>query len=314
MTLLRSMPWKARIRITAMAGGLALLVYAVSNPFVPINLIRNPSLVRQNLGALSRAGAIVGKSSEIGAIQNARRLIIEGASMVGGVTGLIGLLVMAGNYTWWRDRRWRNVTVLLGVPSALILLQFTLLAAGKPGEFGRFFILPDIALVLAATVLVSCIGWGRMIEAALCALLVLVAAYQGLAYSAAFGQDTQQTASRMIAAARLEALWQQGARTLAVRAEPAPYSLPPIDITSWKLLLLPKDWQPSTLGNAPDVVITPVDQIGREADLLNTPYQRSYISGKAPWIRTSIAWADKPFELLVKRSAATPQSASRPAK
>ncbi len=301
MTLLRPMQWKGRAKLCAMAIGIAIVVYFITNPFVPINLIRNPSLVRQNLSALGHAGAIVGKSSDIGAIQNARRLIIDGASMVGGVTGFIGLLMMAVNHSWWRDWRWRAPTVLLGVPSALILIQLTLLAGGKAGEFGRFFILPDVALAIVAVVLVSCIGWGRWVESGLCALLVFIAGFQGLAYCAGFLEDTGATASRQTAAAKLEEFRAKGARTLAVRAEPGPYSLPPVDMTSWKLLLLPANWQAGASEDSPDVIISPVDQVGAEGDIAGTPYRRIFVSGKLPWIRTSISWADKPFEVLVKR-------------
>lgn len=301
MTLLCQIAWKDRAKLSAMAIGIALVVYLMTNPFVPINLIGNPSIVRQNLSALGHAGAIVGRSSEIGAIQNARRLIIDGASMVGGVTGIIGLLIMAVSRSWWHDRRWRAAAVLLGVPSALTLIQFTLLAGGKPGEFGRFFILPDVALVIVAVVLVSCIGWGRWIEASFCALFAFIAGFQGLAYCAGFLEDTSATASRQTAGAKLEEFRARGARTLGVRAEPAPYSLPPVDITNWKLLLLPANWQSDASQDSPDVIISPVDQIGLEGDVANTPYRRIFVSGKVPWIKTSISWADKPFEILVKR-------------
>jgi len=301
MVLLRPIPWKERAKLSFMAIGMALVVYAITNPFVPINLIRNPAIVRQNLSALRHAGAIVGKSSDIGAIQNARRLIVDGASMVGGVTGLIGLLMMAVNHSWWHDRRWRAPTVLLGVPSTLILIQFTLLAGGKAGEFARFFILPDVALVIVAVVLVSCIGWGRWVESGFCALLVLIAGFQGLAYCAGFLEDTGASASRQTAAAKLKEFRARGARTLALRAEPAPYSLPPVDMTSWKLLLLPANWQAAASEDSPDVIVSPVDQVGVEADVPNTLYRRIFVSGKLPWIRTSISWADKPFEILVKR-------------
>jgi len=301
MTLLRSQSWKARAKITCAAVAMAIGVYCLTNPFVPINLLRNPAVVRDNFAALSNAKAISGKSTDIAAIPNARRLIIDGASMVGGVTGLIGLLIMAVNHTWWRNRRWRNVTVLLGVPSFLVLIQFTMLAAGKQGEFGRFFILPDVALVLLAVVLASCIGWGEKFEAGILVLLVAVAGFQGLSYLAAFLEDARgNTAARTIAAARLKDLWNHGARTLAIRSDPAPYCLPPIDITAWRLQLLPYNWQPTT-NNAPDVIVTPVDEISTQAELPGTPYTRTFITGNRPWLKNRITWADKPFEILVRR-------------
>jgi hypothetical protein len=307
MTLLRALSWNDRAKITAAAGGLALFVYCITNPYVPINLIRNPAVLKQNLSALSQAKAIIGKESDIGAIQNARRLIIEGASMVGGVTGIIGLLFMIVNHSWWRNVRWRNATLLLGVPAALILIRFTMLAGGKQGEFGRFFILPDVALVILAVVVASNIGWGKKIEAVILGLLVMIAGFQGLAYQAGFLQDARgDSSSRMIAAQRIAALWNSGARTLAVHADVAPYCLPPVDVTGWKILLLPegglvmhdKDW--------PDLLVSPVDEIGIEGDVEGTPYRRIFVTGNWPWIKTRISWADKPFEILIKRAMIAP--------
>lgn len=307
MTLLRAASWKARAKIAAAAGGLALLAYCITNPYVPINLLKDPAILKQNLSALSQAKAIVGKESDIGAIQNTRRLIIEGASMVGGVTGIIGLLFMIVNHAWWRNVRWRNVTLLLGVPAALILIRFTMLAAGKSGEFGRFFILPDVALVTLAVVIASRIGWGKRFEAVIMILLVMVAGFQGLAYLTGFLQDARgDSSSRMAAAQRIQSFWNTGARTLAVHAEPAPYCLPPVDVTRWKMLLLPegglvmheKDW--------PDLIVSPVDEIGIEGDVEGTPYRRIFVTGNWPWIKTRISWADKPFEILVKRAMIAP--------
>jgi len=117
MVLLRSMRWGERVRLAAVAGAVGAAVYCLTNPYVPINLVRNPALVRANLGALGRAKAIVGQTSDIGALPNARRLIVEGGSMVGGVFGVTGILLLMFNRAWWREHARERVSlILLGAP------------------------------------------------------------------------------------------------------------------------------------------------------------------------------------------------------
>ncbi len=72
----------------------------------------------------------------------------------------------------------------------------------------------------------------------------------------------------------LRRLADAGATTLAIDAEPAPYTLPPVDLFRWKIVLLPRD---SAMQVDADVRIDPVDQIG------------------AP-----ISWAEKPFRIEVR--------------
>src|SRR5260221_14373420 len=112
----------------------------------------------------------------------------------------------------------------------------------------------------------------------------------------------------MVAAERLKGLWKGGARSVGVRAGPAPYCLPPVDVTGWKMLLLPADWQGRSgdwpvrqAQDMPDVIVSPVDEIGVEGEVAGTPYVKIYCGGKWPWLKTRISWADKPFEILVRR-------------
>jgi hypothetical protein len=102
-------------------------------------------------------------------------------------------------------------------------------------------------------------------------------------------------------ARQLAELYGRGARTLGVRAEPAPYCLPPVDVTGWKIVLLAGDGGVPAGAAAPDVVVTPVDAIGRGGVIFDTPYRSVFVRGKWPWLKTRISWADKPFELLVRK-------------
>jgi 4-amino-4-deoxy-L-arabinose transferase-like glycosyltransferase len=306
MALLRPMPWGRRAGVAAGAAALGVLAYCITNPYVPLNLLRDPTVVRENLSALSKAKAIVGRTSDAPALQNARTLIVDGASVVGGVFGLIGVLLAAVNRRWWGAHpRARSVTVLLGVPAALVLIQFVSLAGGKTGEFGRFAVLPDVALVLVAVVSVYAMRISRRWPGPIFATLVLLTGLQGLAYLRGFWADTRHgQTTRDVAARQLEELYARGARTLGVRADPAPYCLPPVDLTRWKILLLPADGSIPDGAAAPDVIVFPVDDLASERQVAGTPYVRTGVPPRHSWGRTRISWADKPFEIRTRRGLA----------
>jgi hypothetical protein len=303
MVLLRPMPWRRRSMIAVAGAGLGVLVYCITNPYVPLNLLRDPTVVRENLSALSKAKAIVGRNSDAPALQNARLLIVDGASIVGGVFGPIGILLAAVNRRWWgAHRRARSVAVLLGVPAGLVLIQFVTLAGGKTGEFGRFAVLPDVALGLVAVVSVFATRIGRRWPGPILAALVLLTGLQGFAYLSGFWADTRRgQTTRELAAGQLEELYARGARTLGVRADPAPYCLPPVDLTRWKILLLPVNGSIPEGTPAPDVIIFPVDDLAAERQVAGMAYVRSGVEPKHPWGRTRISWADKPFEIRTRR-------------
>jgi hypothetical protein len=319
--MLRGGSWTARVKVLLAAGAVGLLVYCVTNPYVPINLVRNPSLVSANLVALGQAKALTGASNNAPALWNARRMIVDGASVVGGVIGILAVVVGAVSVWWWRENpRARTVAVLAGSPAALVLVQFTLLAGGKQGEFGRFAMLPDVALMMAGVVLASKLNFPQSsplqragLRLSIPIILIALTGVQGASYLAGFWEDAHgPDASRRVVARQLKELWDRGARTLGVRAEPAPYRLPPVDVTGWRILLIP----PAADGGInptlqPDVMVSPVDELGRSGDVPGTPYVRSFVAGRAPRLKTRISWADKPFELLVKRELASEQNPGR---
>jgi hypothetical protein len=291
---------------------IGVAVYFATNPYVLINLVRDPAVVRENLSALGRAKALTGQSSDTGAISNAYHLIVDGASVVGGVFGWVAILIAAINRQWWTgNARARTVAVLLGAPAVVVLLQFVLLAKGKPGEFGRFAILPDVTLVLLAVAVAFSANVSRAWPGPVFATLVLLVGLQGASYWMGFWADTRRgDTTRDVAATRLEDLWNRGARTLGVRAEPAPYNLPPVDLTKWKLLLMRPDGSVGGGDAWPDVAVFPVDDVQPSGPVDGTPYVRSTILGRRPWGKARISWADKPFEIRVKSELAG--SAGRP--
>ena len=70
---------------------------------------------------------------------------------------------------------------------------------------------------------------------------------------------------RISSAEALRALKRTGADTLAIVAEPAPYSVPPVDLWHWKLLLLPRGSEvgPAAKEAHADVVVRAVDPPSR---------------------------------------------------
>jgi hypothetical protein len=51
---------------------------------------------------------------------------------------------------------------------------------------------------------------------------------------------------------------------------------------------------------SPDIIIRAIDSQS-EATPDNPKYHRLYISGVRPWFPARISWADKPFEILIRR-------------
>jgi len=339
MVILRCDAWTRRVAILFAASAMGFLVYCVTNPFVPINLLTKPDVVRANLGALGQAKAIVGSSTDASALQTAAILIADGASPLiafGGaltVVGLVGRMMIrrrAGE-----DRGAMVILTLLAVPCAVVLIQFLALARGKPGEFGRFAILPDVGLLVA--VVAGCgamrpmrggaITAGAEAESnsqtreklggrfrALAAMVILLATIPfGLSYVLGFVEDCDPASSTRARAARrlaeLETLRRPSAGgvsepplALATRApaQPAPYNVPPVNLGVWRMVMLPADAPALPVERVANVIVTPVEHSQPDGAIAGTPYVRQTIRPQRTWFADRIRWADKPIELLIR--------------
>jgi hypothetical protein len=130
------------------------------------------------------------------------------------------------------------------VPALLVTVQFVALAAGKPGEYGRFALLPATGLCLGS-VLAVCLFPPNLIRYGLLAALAVATAIPGLLYVAHFIADARPDTPRLEAAGQLDALLRDhSTRRLALAAEPAPYSLPPANLWRWQLELMPRHTDP----------------------------------------------------------------------
>jgi len=323
------------------------LVYLITNPYILINAFVNREVLSSNFGN-SLAMYEISRIGE--GFVRVLQLTVEGATLPVVALGAVALFVaclrmggtvkpslaVAGDHESQRDRidarhtgvslthgtRQRNALIVpLVVPAAVLFLQFVLIGAGKPAEYGRFGVFTNTALAIGAACLLAR-RWTKLREIVNwipAAFIVLWVGYFGLAYLWNFHMDATDAGSR----SRLAGLGgsmlddpasDRCAMGLAVLAEPAPYSLPPTDFSRTDVLLFRSgDHFLTTDGSLGAVLIEPVDQRGymRRGLVENAsrpqPDRSPHIMPKErhlrgrlewPWHRTTpISWANKPFHI-----------------
>lgn len=293
MVLLRRETWPRRCAIATLGLLIAASVYFAANPYVAINLVSHREILRSNFGNTA-AMYQFGRLDD--GLLVALKLVREGTSLGLAISGAIALIALAA-----RGLK-KGVSVpliLLAAPSLIVFLQLVALGAGKPGEFGRFALLPDIALAIAAASAVAIFA-DRIVERCAVALvLVALAATPGWFYLRGFIKDSSSVPTRYEDATWLRMLHYAGARTLAVHAEPAPYSLPPVDLFRWRLVLLPRGIDITRDSTDADVIVRAVDEIGSNGASAG-PFVRQSMLGSSDAFPTRISWAGKPFEVWVR--------------
>jgi hypothetical protein len=299
MVLLRPAPWRDRARTLVLATLCGVAVYVLTNPYVPYNALFRRARLTSNLGNSTAMYAVHGSSN---AVVNAAKLIAEGASIVIAIVGLIGLCIAV--LRWVRrpdDDASRGTSVpawLLAAVAVIVLIQFVLLAGGKPGEYGRFALVPDIALAIAAVMAVAGARAevGPILRTILLAVLSLATVPYGLEYVYAFRRDTRSITSRIRAAEELKTMF--GA--IGLYDEPAPYLMPPVNLFDRNLILLPRGIKTDPAEVPVNFTLRPVDRPEEWADgpvLLPSRWRRGTLFFRA----TPISWANKRFELASVR-------------
>jgi hypothetical protein len=226
---------------------------------------------------------------------NGLRLLAEGMSPILFAAGVIGAVLVALQTR--SNKPTRHVWALLSVPALIVLSQFFALGARKPGEYGRFALLPDTVLCIAAVALTCEIAKARVARRAGLALLVATTGIFGSAYVARFLADAQGWTSRYALAGQLRVIDPPGVVPVALVAEPAPYSLPPVNLFDRQIVLLPRGItlprdRPAVVVRAVDVPVTSPPPPGHFRLNQSEPW----------WLRgipSRISWAAKPFEVLV---------------
>ncbi len=278
-------------KILLASVGVGVAVFFLCNPYLAINLFFNRNVLKSNLG--NSAAMYHADASAFGLI-NAAFLMTLGTSPLLAIAGAVGLAGLASRaVSIRRDHgaaavRRRAVGLLLAAPAVLVAIQFCLLASGKPGEYGRFAMLPDVLLMVEAIVAVGTFVKNSRMQAVLLTVILGSTLLAGGSYVRGFVRDAGESTSRLHLAERLHIENQRGMRSLAVATEPAPYCLPPVDLFRWEIRLVPRDLLPNRLSDVGDVSVRTVDSLG---------------DGRWRWLfETPISWADKPFELTVQES------------
>jgi hypothetical protein len=305
MALFRKESWGQRLVVVLASLVIAADVYIASNPYVLRHLLGDRTVLLSNL---QNSRAMYQAPATARGMLNAARLIAEGAGPLVGFAGALTALVLI-------RRRNPTVWMLAGV-CVLVLIQFFMLATDKPGEYGRFALLPDVALGIAAVIGVARIAKRPILRVPLLAILVISTVFFGAAYVWHFIRDAQPMSSRLIAAKRLAEQASAGARKLEITAEPAPYSMPPVDLFTWQITLLPGG---QAVTSDADAAIQMVDTIPRHVsntiDIDGVRFSHGYWfrprleirTGDTVWYAfgTPISWASKPIEVFIRQDLAS---------
>ena len=297
------------LKKTVAGVAVAMGVYVVTNPYVPINAVINREVLRSNFGN-SLAMYDIARIAQ--GLVRVLELTVEGATLPILILGLTALaFVLARRKEQTRDRM--NAIAALALPAAAFFLQFVLIGAGKPAEYGRFGIFSNTALVIGAACAMGSVwawihpfnrrGSAKMIFAF--SLPVFVVAWMGMfggAYLANFRVDATDDNSRTRLARQLaERLDAASSRSeaplLGVPSEPAPYCCPPLDFARRRLLWVGShDALERYAGRRPWLLIQPVDSTPPAPDeALQVPFRETGWWGRL-LRETPISWANKPFQ------------------
>jgi len=320
-----------RLSRTFAFGTIGVLAYCVTNPYVIINAFVNRDVLRSNLG---NSIAMYHWNDFSAGLANAFALLAQGSSLFVIVAGLLMLVAL-----WGWD--WRK-TLLLAIPGAVFFVQFAGLAAGKPGEYGRFTIFPGALLCILLSAGLFRFLANKWYQGTLYSLAAATAlAWPTLSYleslhHAGTNADSRYQLADQLAnqgaagfslrdAAEAEVAASTGspadtrvnARAIAVLREPAPYNFPPVDFASTPIVHLPKviaHW-PRDRAGWPDRLIVPLNGIeGVDVDaILADGYYALPPGARLPEERSPITWANKPLIMLVHTEETPPDHPMRSA-
>lgn len=288
--------WKGWSQRTIVGCLLAIGAYAMTNPYVVWNALFHREVLGGNLSnstAMYRVAEISQGAARV------LELTREGATLPILAFGAAGLLLML----WKMPRRSLFVTL----PALLFFVQFALIGAGKPAEYGRFGVFTDAILCVGCSFALACLRDlgppGLRIGPAgiILGLILFATGRDGLAYLEGFVRDQGTSNSRLEAAGTLQNL-QNYASAVCLTREPAPYACPPMDFERLPVLLIdPVD--PRAAEEPEDPMITSeavvVDTADERLTIGPPGYQMLQTRERGLGVSTPISWADKPFMILI---------------
>ena len=283
MMLMRS---GSRVRLVRDLAGYLLivgLIYCVTNPYVAINLVRDRAVLRSNFSNSSDF-----YHASLGGLPNAALLVGLGTGAALGVVGMAGAIALGvraartGGTTPQEQAR-RAAGLLLVAATIPTGIVFAVYAARQPADYGRFALPFNLFLLVEAIVAIASFVRPKAVRCVCFALLLFATAYPGVAYLRGFIRDSREQTTRMIAAEKIRQSESDGA-VLATREEPAPWSLPPVDLFRWKVVATPRDLPADQPFPGARITIGPTTTASF-SDLLH------------PGRSTPLSWASKPFHI-----------------
>ncbi len=249
MTFLRKQKPNERTGMMLRAGAAAVATYFIANPYVLTHLIGNRPLLRSNLG---NTRAMFTPGPLMDSLRNGFLLMADGVSPVlfGACLCAIAIFGLTklkkGIRTESGDHRGMLLLILL--PAIGNLVQFIQFAGNQDAAYGRFALLADVVLCITAAVILCRMVQRRLGRVVVLSFLTATTAFEGYAYLRAFQNDTCGLTSRVATAWSIRQL-EGRATTLGVFNDPAPYSVPPVNLFHWRLELLPQNLEHETAAS-----------------------------------------------------------------
>ncbi len=273
-------------------------IYLITNPYIVINAIWDPQTLQSNFG---NSLAMYEIDRILEGLVCVVQLTVEGATLPMFVFGMFAFIVA------FRRRRW--IDWPLALPAAVLFVQFVLIGAGKPAEYGRFGVFTNAALAIGTACVLVGLEWRwRGAAVFLAALLVVWVGYNGARYITNLRADATSQGTRALLGEKIATQVAEGgfgSATIILFREPAPYGTPPMDFERFQVYYSPvgeigrvdlDDYGGEfQLALEPvDVLPPPIENGGTRNDSESMGYPLSPIS-----------WANKPFEtkpeITVKR-------------
>jgi hypothetical protein len=221
----------------------AVVVFAISNPFVLVNALVRPELLGSNLGNT----AAMYPASLAGALRGIE-VLAAGTGWVILICGVLGVLVLLAKHLRQGPPPVESAPACgcagpmaplwLLLPVALLVLAgFVVFAFNKPAEYARFAMVVSTLLLVAAFAAVR-----ALMRRADWAILLAVAVGGGSIGLSVFDR-VQAAEQARVMVQRVEGSRESIARRPRVAIgtffEPAPWSMPPFDLFERRIILLP---------------------------------------------------------------------------
>ena len=275
----------------------ALIIYILTNPYVAINLLLHRALLFSNLG---NSSAFYHAGLTAPSISRAMILIAAGTSVVLAMAGGISAVLLVGRasrvrLTESQEIRRRATGLLLAIATLPVAGAFLLFSASQPADYARFALPFDVFLAIEAVVAIATFVRLPAIRFAAWSILVLTTSAAGWSVLTGFIRDASGPTTRMQAALEIQNSLRQGKQTLASREEPAPWSLPPVDLFRWRVIVPPRGW--------------PEDQAFPDANLTVGPSGFSSVATSFHLLSSAdISWANKTFAIQTVDGRRSPGS------